>query len=149
MRIDLDLRRLRLFTEVVRQQGFAKAGRATHASQSTISKAVKQLEEELGVALFSRVGRRPQLTPEGKLVYDQAVQLLASGGQLLQELDELRGLKRGTLRIGFPRLGTMSTFAAAYWDYRQRYPLVEIELVVQGPARLHHMLREGLLDMAA
>ena len=53
----MDLRTLRAFVEVVRHGGFSAAAEVIHASQPTVSKAVKQLEEELGGALLERLGR--------------------------------------------------------------------------------------------
>src|SRR5258708_6247156 len=91
MGMDLDLRRLRLFTEVVRQGGFTRAARTAFATQPTVSKAVKQLEDELGVVLFDRIGRRSEPTAAGKVVYARAVDLLARSADLLAELDALRG----------------------------------------------------------
>src|ERR1700716_3122571 len=102
MSIDLDLRRLRLFVEVGRQGGFSQAAKVVFSTQPTVSKAVKQLEDELGMPLLTRIGQRSELTDAGKIVYRRALSLLGGSGDLITELDELRGLKRGTLRIGFP-----------------------------------------------
>jgi DNA-binding transcriptional LysR family regulator len=149
MRIDIDLRRLRLFVEVVRQGGFSRAAKAAFATQPTVSKAVKQLEDELGVPLLDRSGRRSELTAAGKIVYSRAVRLLAEGEGLIAELDELRGLKRGTLHLGFPRVGSSAVFAPMFASFRRRHPGVEVELAVHDPKRLEEILRAGELDFAA
>jgi DNA-binding transcriptional LysR family regulator len=132
MSIDLDLRRLRLFVEVVRRGGFSQAAKVVFASQPTVSKAVKQLEDELGMPLLVRVGQRSELTTAGKVIYRRALGLLTEGGDLITELDELRGLKRGTLRIGLPRLGSSALFAPPYVSYRRRYPDVEVDIAIQA-----------------
>jgi DNA-binding transcriptional LysR family regulator len=147
--MQIDLRRLRLFVEVIRQGGFSRAARVVFATQPTVSKAVKQLEGELGVPLLERAGRRSELTAAGRIVYRRAVGLLAEGEDLIAELDELRGLKRGTLRLGFPRLGTSSLFAPMFASFRRRYPGVEVELDVHDSKRLEEILRAGGLDFAA
>ena len=149
MRIDIDLRRLRLFVEVARQGGFSRAAKAAFATQPTVSKAVKQLEDELGVHLLDRSGRRSELTAAGKIVYSRAVSLLAEGEGLIAELDELRGLKRGTLHLGFPRVGSSAVFAPMFASFRRRHPGVEVELAVHDPKRLEEILRAGELDFAA
>ena len=105
MGIDLDLRRLRFFVEVVRQGGFSQAAKVVFAAQPTVSKAVKQLEDELGVGLLDRGSRRSTPTAAGTMVYRRALALLTASEDLSSELEELRGLKRGTLRLGFPRVG--------------------------------------------
>ena len=58
MPVDLDLRRMRFFVEVVRQGGFSSAGKVLFTTQPTVSKAIRQLETGLGVVLLQRVGKR-------------------------------------------------------------------------------------------
>ncbi|MFC5522683.1 LysR family transcriptional regulator [Polaromonas jejuensis] len=147
--MDVDLRRLRLFVEVVRQGGFSQAAKVVFATQPTVSKAVKQLEDELGVPLLNRVGHRSELTAAGKIVYRRAVSLLTEGEDLIAELDELRGLKRGTLHLGFPRVGSSALFAPMFASFRRRYPGVDVELVVHDCKRLEESLLAGELDLAA
>lgn len=149
MRIDIDLRRLRLFVEVVRLGGFSQAAKVVFATQPTVSKAVKQLEDELGVPLLNRVGHRSELTAAGKIVYRRAVSLLTEGQDLIAELDELRGLKCGTLHLGFPRVGSSALFAPMFASFRRRYPGVEVELAVHDSKHLEEILRAGELDLAA
>jgi DNA-binding transcriptional LysR family regulator len=149
MSIDLDLHRLRVFVEVVRQGGFSQAAKVVFATQPTVSKAVKQLEDELGMPLLTRIGQRSELTDAGKIVYRRALSLLGGSGDLITELDELRGLKRGTLRIGFPRLGSSALFAPLYVSYRRRYPGVDVDIAIQDSKDLEELLRAGELDIAA
>jgi DNA-binding transcriptional LysR family regulator len=149
MGIDIEMRRLRFFVEVVRQGGFSQAAKVVFATQPTVSKAVKQLEEELGVVLLERLGHRSALTAAGEIVYRRAVGLLSDGEDLMAELDELRGLKRGRLRLGFPRLGSSSLFAPMFASFRRRYPGVEVELAVHDSKRLEEVLLAGELDLAA
>src|SRR5258706_3637733 len=149
MGIDLDLRRLRMFVEVVRQGGFSQAAKAVFATQPTVSKAVKQLEGELGVALLERDGRRSKPTAAGTLVYRKGLDLLSAAGDLAAELDDLRGLKRGTLRIGCPRLGSSALLAPLFSTFRRQYPGIDVSLVVQNIRRLVGALRARELDLAA
>jgi DNA-binding transcriptional LysR family regulator len=149
MGIDLDLRRLRFFVEVVRQGGFSQAARVVFATQPTVSKAVKQLEDELGVPLLQRVGRGSEMTAAGKIVYERALGLLNASDDLVTELNDLRGLKRGKLRIGFPRLGSSALFAPAFVAFRRDYPGIDVELAVDEPKKLEAMLEAGELDLAA
>jgi DNA-binding transcriptional LysR family regulator len=148
MGMDLDLRRLRLFTEVVRQGGFTRASRTAFASQPTLSKAVKQLEGELGVHLFNRIGRRSELTAEGRLVYSRAMALLAQSADLTAELESMRGLRRGSLRLGFPKLGSTALFASMYASFRGKFPGIEVKMSVHQRETLEEMLRAGELDLA-
>src|SRR5258706_4619323 len=149
MSIDLDLRRLRIFVEVVRQGSFSKAAKVVFASQPTVSKAIRQLEDELGVRVLDRRGRRSELTAAGKIVYRRALSLLTEGADLVAELGELRGLKRGTLRVGFPRLGSSALFAPMFASFRRLYPGIEVSLAVHDGQQLEDSLRDGALDLAA
>lgn len=144
----MEFRPLRMFVEVVRQGGFSQAAREVNATQSTISKAVKQLEDEIGVPLLDRIGHRSALTTAGEIVFRRGVRLLADRDDLLAELDDLRGLGRGVLRLGLPPIGSSTLFAPLFATYRQRYPGVEVQLTEHGSDRLEESLRAGEIDFA-
>src|SRR6202000_2718446 len=116
----MEIGTLRAFVEVVRQGGFSQAAKTVFATQSAVSKAVKQLEEEIGVPLLDRIGHRTRLTDAGEILYPRAVRLLTDREDLVAELDELRGLKRGTLRLGLPAVGSSALFAPSFAIYRNR-----------------------------
>jgi len=145
----MDLRTLRTFVEVVRQGGFSRAAKAVFLTQSTVSKAVKQLEIELGVTLLDRKGHRTTLTADGDVVYRRALRILAEQEDLKAELNELRGLKLGTLRLGLPPVGSSELFAPVFAIYRSRYPGVDIRLVEYGGERLKEVLLSGEIEVAA
>jgi DNA-binding transcriptional LysR family regulator len=145
----MELRTLRAFVEVVRQGGFSQAAKVVFATQSTVSKAVKQLEDEIGVPLLDRIGHRSTLTAAGDIVYRRALKMLAERDDLIAELDELRGLKRGTLRLGLPPVGSSTLFAPLFAIYRSRYPGIDIQLAEHGSGRLEEILLSGDIDLAA
>ncbi len=145
----MDLRTLRAFVEVVRQGGFSRAASVVFATQSTVSKAVKQLEDEIGLPLLDRTGHRGTPTAAGEIVFRRAVSMLAERDDLLRELAELRGLKRGTLLLGLPPVGSNVLFAPIFATYRRRYPGIDIRLIEQGGKRLEDLVLAGELDLAA
>ena len=145
----MEIRTLRAFVEVVRQGGFSQAAKVVFATQSTVSKAVKQLEDEIGVLLLDRVGHRSTLTAAGEIVYRRALRILAERDDLMSELDEVRGLKRGLLRLGLPPMVSSTLFAPLFAIYRKRYPGIDISLVENGSDRLEEILFAGDLDFAA
>jgi DNA-binding transcriptional LysR family regulator len=145
----VEFRTLRAFVEVVRQGGFSQAAKTVFATQSTVSKAVKQLEEEVGMPLLDRIGHHTRLTAAGEVVYPRAVRLLAERENLLGELEELRGLKRGTLRLGVPPVGSSTVFAALFATYRKRYPGVDIRLSEHGSDHLEEALLSGEIELGA
>lgn len=146
--MDIKLRALRAFIEVVRQGGFSPAARQVFATQSAVSKAVRQLEDELGVVLLDRGVQPARLTDAGEVVYRRALALLAEQDDLRAELDELRGLQRGLLRLGLPPIGSSQLFAPLFARFRSLYPGIEVQLVEHGSKRLEQMLSDGELDLA-
>jgi DNA-binding transcriptional LysR family regulator len=147
--MNMELRTLRAFVEVVRQGGFSQAAKTVFATQSTVSKAVKQLEDEIGAPLLDRVGHRSKLTAAGEVVYRRALSMLAERDDLAAELDELRGLKRGTLRLGLPLVGSSILFAPIFAEFRRRYPGIDVRLTERGGDRLKEILLVGEVDLAA
>jgi DNA-binding transcriptional LysR family regulator len=145
----MDLRTLRAFVEVVRQGGFSAAATVINATQPTVSKAVRQLEDEVGGALLDRLGHRVQLTAMGELVYRRALAMLAERDSLISELADLRGLQRGRLRLGLPQLGSSILFAPLVARYRALYPGIDIDLVEQGSNRLKQAVMAGELELGA
>ena len=145
----MQLRNLQSLVEVVQQGGFSAAAKVLHTSQPNVSKAVRQLEEELGVVLLDRSGHRNALTDAGEIVYRRARRMLAEGEDLVAELDELRGLRRGRLRLGLPFFGSSVLFTPVFALFRSRYPGIEISLVEHGSMRLEEILRHGEIDLAA
>jgi DNA-binding transcriptional LysR family regulator len=145
----MELRALKAFVAVVREGGFLRAARRLHVTQSTVSKAVKQLEEELNFQLLDRVGRQNRLTEPGRRVFQKAEVMLAEGEDLRAELEEMRGLRKDTLRLGLPLIGSSILFARWFAVYRRRFPKVNIQLVEHGSSHLEKLLLAGELDLAA
>jgi DNA-binding transcriptional LysR family regulator len=149
MTSDLDLRRLRFFVQVVRDGGFSAAAKSLASTQSTVSKAVKQLEEELGVVLLQRSSTRIFLTDEGEVVFGKAVELLAGADQLWTDLAELKGLRRGQLAIGLPRMGTSTLLADPLATFQLKYPHIGLHVEITSPPELKRQLRDSELELAA
>lgn len=144
----MELRNLKAFVEVARQGGFSRAARTLFSTQSTVSKAVRQLEEELGEALFTRLGTGAKLTGAGEIAYARAVAILAESEHLAADLADLKGLISGRLRLGLPIFGSARLFAPLFAEYRSRHPGVEIEIMEQGSARLEEALLAGEVELA-
>lgn len=145
----MNLRTLRAFVEVVRQGGFSQAAAVVSLTQSSVSKAIKTLEDELGMPLLNRLGHRNELTAAGEIAYSRALVLLAEHNDLVAEINDLRGLRRGVLRIGLPPVGCGVLFATMFATYRTRYPDIDIELTEYGSKRLRECLEAGEVDLAA
>lgn len=144
----MEFKLIRTFVEVIRQNSFSKAAENLFATQSTVSKAIKQLEEELGITLIERFKKRNIPTAAGEIVYRRGIKLLAERDDLINELDAIRGLKQGHLRLGIAPVGSDTLFAPLFALYRQRYPGIEVKLMEHGGDKLAECLREGEIDFA-
>lgn len=143
----MDLRALRYFVEVVRANSFTRAAETVHVTQPTISKMVKQLEDELGGPLLLREGRGVQLTDAGQVVYERGLQLLAQAKLLRQEVAEVDGIARGELSVGImPTAGHYMAPVIAL--FQQRYPGVTLHVQESGARAQRQLVHEGKLDMA-
>jgi len=145
----MELRHLECFAEVVSQGGFSAAARVLGTTQSTVSKALSQLEHECGARLVERLSSGVRLTDAGVRVLRRATTMLAERDHLKAELSDLRGVESGRLRLGIPTLGSSVLFAPLVATYRQRYPGIEVELREQGSWDLEELLRNGEIDMGA
>ncbi|RQH06004.1 LysR family transcriptional regulator [Paraburkholderia dinghuensis] len=142
----MELRALRYFIEVVRQQSFTAAADKMHVTQPTISKMVKSLEDEVGTQLIVRDARQMVLTDAGRVVWQRGQDVLAAQAQLQAELDDLATLGRGELTIGVPPMGG-SLFTPAIATFRQRYPKIELKLFEQGSRAIEAALISGELEL--
>ncbi|MCB8880313.1 LysR family transcriptional regulator [Acidisoma cellulosilytica] len=144
----MELRNLRAFVEVVRRGGFTEASKIVLTTQSAVSKSVKLLEEELDLKLLDRIGTKSALTAAGEIVFRRAVKMLAERDDLMAELDALRGLRRGSLRVGLPAVGSDALFAPIFSAFRGRYPGIDIQLIEGGSRHLEDALRAGEVEIA-
>ncbi|POZ61989.1 LysR family transcriptional regulator [Chromobacterium alticapitis] len=146
----MDLKNLRYFVSVAQHGGFLRASRRIHVTQPALSKAVQQLEEELGTLLLvrSKPGVPSRLTPSGELVFHHAKALLERSAQMQADVSLLNSLAAGTLRLGLPPLGSTDQVAATLTEFHRRFPQVELQLLEQGGLELEEAVRKGEVELA-
>lgn len=143
----MDIRHLQYFMEVARLGSFTKAAEALFITQPTISKTIRSLEDELGAKLFNRIGRTVELTDAGKVIQHQALIIVKSFQNLSSELDDLRNLKTGHLRIGLPPMIGSRFFPQIIGKFHQLYPDVTIQLFENGGKKVEQDVANGALDI--
>ncbi|WP_174703722.1 cidABC operon transcriptional activator CidR [Paenibacillus bovis] len=143
----MDIRHLQYFIEVARLGSFTKAAEALFITQPTISKTIRSLEEELGAPLFNRVGRSVELTDAGKVIEQQAQNIVKSFHSLSSQLDDLRNLESGHLRIGLPPMIGSRFFPQIIGRFHQMYPNVTIQLFEDGGKKVESDVVNGSLDI--
>ena len=137
----MELRQLKYFREVAERQHVTRAAEKLFVSESAISRAVTQLEEELGVPLFYRQGRAVVLSPYGRLFLEnvtRALGVLESGRRLLREQTEQES---GTVSLGFLHSLGVEMVPGLIKEYRRKHPGIQFTLLVQ---RSGEMLMEEL-----
>jgi DNA-binding transcriptional LysR family regulator len=147
IRYGMTLEQLRIFVGVAEREHMTAAARALNVTQSAASAAIAALEERHAIKLFHRVGRGIALTEAGRLFLTEARGVLARADAAETVLEELGGLKRGTLRV------VASQTIAAYWlppilaAFHERYPAISIELSIgnTGQAAVH--VNDGKADL--
>lgn len=143
----MDIRTLRYFVEVVRQQSFTRAAEKLFVTQPTISKMLKNLEDELNCTLLIRDGRKLLLTDTGRVVFERGLAILAEFRQLEAELSDINHLNKGVLRLGIPPMVGM-LMARPISLFRQRYPGVELKISEFGGLTVQQAVMNGELDVA-
>lgn len=146
----MELRNLRCLVELTRAGGFSAAARALHVTQSTVSKSIRQLEDDCGAPLVDRRGRGLlRLTDAGEIVLRHATNMLSEQEHLAAELAALRGLQRGQLKLGLPVLASSVLFAESVAEFRKRYPGIEVQLQEHGSRLLEELVRTGEFEIGA
>jgi len=123
-----DLWQLRYFVAVAEHLHFGRAAAALHISQPPLSRAIRALEERVGVRLFARSRRRVELTPEGTRLLGEARRVL---GQLERTVQEVRGMARGEegrLRIGFVSLADYGVLPELLKSFKSTRPGIALAL---------------------
>src|SRR5438105_678209 len=123
--MSLNLHHLRLFAAVADRGGFTAAAESLRITQPAISKALAELERQVGVPLLDRVGRSVRLTEAGERLHARARELFGVERVAERELLEMRGLKRGVLRVGASTTIATYLLPAALARYGQLHPHVD------------------------
>ncbi|OWY26900.1 LysR substrate-binding domain-containing protein [Herbaspirillum robiniae] len=142
----MDIRALRYFTETVRLNSFSRAADALHVTQSTVSKMVRQLEDEVDAPLLIRDGRSLQLTDTGRVVYEQGQQILASMQRLNAEVRDTKALRQGHLDIGIPPMINILC-TPVLKAFRERHPDIAMNLKEDTGPQIEQRVASGELEI--
>ena len=124
----MELRLLRYFLTVAKEQSFTKAAEQLHITQPTLSRQMAAFEEDLGITLFIRNGKKISLTDEGILLKRRALEILNLEERTIEELKGKEEVVEGTITIGCGEFAAVETLAKICKTYKEKYPLVQIVL---------------------
>lgn len=144
----MDLKQLRYFHEIARLGSFTRAAASLHVAQPAVSVAIRKLETKLDLTLFHRQDRRVSLTDEGEHLLPHAQRILQAVDDAYLEMQELKGLHRGEVRVGIPGMLGSYYFPPILMAFRHRYPHLNLQVVEGGTWQLQKMLENAELDLA-
>ena len=143
----MTLEQLRIFIEVAEREHLTRASEALNLTPSAVSSAIRTLEERYGAMLFNRIGRRIELTGDGRIFLDEARATLARAQSAERMLSELGGGKRGILSIH------ASQTIASYWlppylaRFHATHPMIDLRLTLGNTESVTQATQEGLADI--
>lgn len=144
----MELRVLRYFLTVAREQSFTKAAEQLHLTQPTLSRQLAALEEEVGTKLFLRKGKSLSLTEEGLLLKRRALEILDLEERVLDELKGEEEHIEGKVTIGCGEFTAVEQLAVICRRYQEKYPRVQIVIHTSTADDIYEMMNKGLVDIA-
>lgn len=124
----MELRQLRYFIEVAEREHISEAAIHLHVAQSAVSRQIANLEDELGVQLFERVGRNVKLTPIGKIFLEHSISAIQAIDFAKNQIDEYLDPEKGTIKIGFPTSLAGHLLPTVISAFKKEHPNVAFHL---------------------
>jgi DNA-binding transcriptional LysR family regulator len=140
------LTQLNYFKEVVRLKSFTKASNELFISQSTLSKAIRALEEEYKVILINRGVKNFEITKEGQILYEYAEKIIGYYNQQVEELSERLYLSNNTFRLGVPPTAGAIYCNSIIHKFQKIYPEVRLDILQVNSKEIIEKVAEGKLD---
>lgn len=144
----MEFRVLQYFLAVTREGNISAAAQSLHLSQPSLSRQLKELEEELGVTLFLRGRRRIELTEEGLILRKRASEMMQLMELTESEISEIKNDISGALSIGAGESRSMRRVTAVFKHLKDEYPNIRLNVVSGDTEDLQDRLDRGLLDFA-
>lgn len=143
----MTFRQLEIFLAVARARSFTRAAQAVHLGQSTLSQHVHELEQELDVRLFDRLGRTVTLSEAGRLLEEHATRVATTLTGARRAIDELKGLARGSLVIGASTTPGIYVLPGVIAAFRRRYPGIDVSLRIANSRVIEERVRADEVDL--
>ena len=143
----MEIRVLRYFLTVVREQSITKAAEVLHITQPTLSRQLAQMEDEIGVRLFERGSRKITLTNEGLLLRRRAEEILQLVDKTEKELIEQDEQIEGKITLGCGELGSVQLLPDLFESFHEKYPLVTFDIYSATADHVKEQMDRGLVDI--
>jgi DNA-binding transcriptional LysR family regulator len=142
----MEIRTLRYFLAVAREENMTRAAETLHVTQPTLSKQLKSLEDELGKKLFTRHSFNIRLTDEGMLLRNRAEDLVRMADKIEQEFVSLDDITGGELYLGLAESYQIRFLAKAIKEFKKTYPNLHYHITSGDTEQIADKLDKGLLD---
>ena len=142
----MEIRTLRYFLAVAREENMTRAAETLHVTQPTLSKQLKALEDELGKKLFTRHSFNIRLTDEGMLLRSRAEDLVRMADKIEQEFVSLDDITGGDLYLGLAESFQIRFLAKAIREFKKTYPNLHYHITSGDTEQIADKLDKGLLD---
>jgi LysR family transcriptional regulator, low CO2-responsive transcriptional regulator len=145
----MEIRQLRAFVAIAEAKTFTAGAKRVHVTQAAISMQIRQLEEEVGLPLFTRTPRRVLLTEAGELLLERARKILREHDAAVEEIAEIAGAEYGRLRIG--SASAMFTTNQLPWilqKLKEKFPQSDVSVSSGTSAALVQKIVNGEIDVA-
>jgi len=143
----MELRHLRYFVSVAEALSFTKAAQKLHTSQPSLTRQIRDLEEELGVRLLHRTKQKVTLTDEGRLFLADAKRLLALAAETVESVRRLRSGEVRALNVGYVSNLFYDLLPKTLDSFHQTFPAVSVNLFDLSCGEQFRALEEGKLDL--
>ncbi len=144
----MEIRILRYFLEIAREENMTRAAEALHISQPSLSKEIKALEAELGKKLFTRTRSGLKLTEAGMLLRRRTEDILEMVDKTAAEFNALDEINGGDIYIGCAESEQIKYLARVIKSFKKKYPLLRYHLSSGNTEQVAEKLDKGLLDLA-
>jgi DNA-binding transcriptional LysR family regulator len=144
----MDIRTLRYFLAVAKEENMTRAASLLHVTQPTLSKQLKSLENELGKKLFTRHSFKIELTEEGRLLRDRAEDLVAMADKISAEFTGMDDMTGGEIYLGLAESCHISYIAKTMRALKERYPGLHYHIISGDTEQVADKLDKGILDFA-
>lgn len=142
----MDLRSLQTFLEVAELKSFTRAGERLGYSQPTVSFQIRQLEQELGVPLFDRIGHTVSLTDAGREALGYAQRICNLSREMIAGNQQDRPIS-GVIRLGMADSLCYPLITREFFRFRQQYPAIDLRIYDGGTDELFRMLDHNEVDL--
>ena len=144
---NINLNLYKVFYDVCKYGSFSKTAEFTYTTQSSISKSIKKLEEELETQLFYRNSNGIELTDKGRELFYYIEQAYANLLTAERNLLETENLERGTLNVGLPSHIATFFFFDKIIEFHDKYPNIEITLISGSTGQLLELIDKHEIDL--